>query len=391
MRKFSAQYIFTNTGNPLKRGVVTTDDNGLIISIEENHGDLAESRATEFYNGIIIPGFVNCHCHTELSHLKNKVPEKTGLGNFIEEIRNLRVDSIDRIITAQTETDGKMYREGVSVCADICNTGNSFSVKRNSGINYITFLEVFGIDSNKADIRLAEIADLLEKAEKDGLECYIIPHSVYSLSLTLLRKLKEFTKHNKVTSVHFMESLAESEFLEKREGKLMASYRNSGLLPPTLEMPYNHTDAILNEITQSGNLILVHNTFATDELIRKLKERDNIYWCLCPNSNLFIEGVLPPFQLLKSENCKIVIGTDSLASNNSISILDELRTLQTGFPATSLEELVRLSTLNGAEALCKDDVYGKIAVGSKPGLTLIDNLDLQSLKLLPESASRRLI
>jgi cytosine/adenosine deaminase-related metal-dependent hydrolase len=90
MKRFAAQYIVTNAGPSLKRAVVTTEDDGTIISIEDTAGDLKEKHSTEFYNGIIIPGFVNCHCHLELSPLKGNISEGEGLGGFIEELKTLQ-------------------------------------------------------------------------------------------------------------------------------------------------------------------------------------------------------------------------------------------------------------------------------------------------------------
>jgi len=104
-----------------------------------------------------------------------------------------------------------------------------------------------------------------------------------------------------------------------------------------------------------------------------------------------IENEIPPVTLLMEEDCEIVIGTDSLASNKKLSILDEIKTLQLNFPYLTIEELVRWATLNGARALVMDDTYGKIETGMKPGLLLLQNLDLINMKLLPESYVTRLI
>ena len=82
MKRFSAQYIITNSGPPLKRAVITTEDDGTIINIEDTAGDLKEKHSVEFYNGIIIPGFVNCHCHLELSHMKGLITRKQWSGRF---------------------------------------------------------------------------------------------------------------------------------------------------------------------------------------------------------------------------------------------------------------------------------------------------------------------
>jgi len=168
-------------------------------------------------------------------------------------------------------------------------------------------------------------------------------------------------------------------------------YERSGLIPSRLETVKSHADAVLNEITKSGNLILVHNTFADRNTIRMIRERFNLFWCLCPNSNIYIENECPPVNMLAEEGCEIVIGTDSLASNDNLSILEELKTLQFNFPDISFEDLILWATLNGARALGEEDRFGRIETGTKPGLLLLQNIDLQNMKLLPESFVTRLI
>lgn len=391
MKYFSAQYVITNSGSPLKRAVITAADDGTVLNIEDTGGKLTERHSVEFYNGIIIPGFVNCHCHLELSHMKGSIEQNSGLGRFIEQMRDTRDTNIENIIGSACASDIDMYERGVNLCADICNTSLTFSLKPNSRIRYINLLEVFGIDPEKSGRRMNEITRVAEIAEKMNLPYSLIPHSVYSMSLSLFRLLIKKSENNKVTSIHFMESGGEKTFLENHSGPLMTSYRQSGLLPPVLETVNNHTGAILNEVTLAGNLILVHNTFADREIIRNLKERNNLFWCLCPNSNKYIENEIPPLCLLMEEDCEIVIGTDSLASNNKLDMLEELKTLQFNFPSLQIEELVRWATLNGARALGEDNGYGKIEPGKRPGLLLLTNVDLINMKLLPESTVTRLI
>ena len=391
MRSFSAQYLITNSGPALKRGVITTDDDGTILSITDTGSNLEEKHSIEFYNGIIIPGFVNCHCHLELSHMKGYIPRGTGLGVFIEQIRNRRIIDNEKIINSAYSANNDMYREGIELCADICNSSISFNIKKKNLIRYLNLLEVFGIDPGKANHRLDEILKISEIACDLNLSYSIVPHSVYSTSLPLLKLLRRISENNKVTSIHFMETEGEKTFLENHSGPVMDSFRNSGLIPPTIETVKNHADAVLNEITPSGNLILVHNTYTDRETIRLVKKRKNLYWCLCPNSNIYIENQIPPLNLFMEEGCEIVIGTDSLASNNKLSILEEIKTLQLNFPFVPIENLVLWSTYNGAKALGEQERYGKIERGKKPGLILLQDVDLINMKLLPESFASRLI
>ena len=390
MKRFSAQYIITNSGPLLKRSVITTEDDGTIINIENKQGTLSEEHSTEFYNGIIIPGFVNCHCHLELSHMKDSILKGSGLGSFIEHVRNSRDDK-KRVYNSAVSADNHMFKEGIVLCADICNTSDTFKLKKESSISYINLLEVFGLDPDKAGRRMDEIGSLAETAKLMELPFSLVPHSAYSMSLTLLRLLKSKSSANKVTSIHFMETEGEEIFLKQNNGPLMSSYSRSGLVPPRLETAKNHAAVILEEVTRSGNLILVHNTFADQNTIRAVSQRKNLFWCICPNSNIYIENKIPPLNLLIDEGVEIVVGTDSLASNMSLSILEELKTIQFNFPLIPIEDLILWATMNGAKALGEENRFGSIELGKRPALIVLQNVDLKNMKLLPESFVTRLI
>lgn len=391
MRRYSAQYIFTNAGPALKRGIVTAGEDGVIASVEDTGGDLNEQASVEFHNGIIIPGFVNCHSHLELSHLKGSVPAGSGLAEFIRSVRLSREHCYPGISHSVSSASHEMFSEGIVLCADICNSSATFDHKKTSRIKYINLLEVFGINPERAGRRMEEISAVAKAADEAGLEWWLVPHSAYSVSLSLFSLLKKKSLANKITSMHFMESEGEKLFLSDHSGPVRTSYDESGLTAAGMETPFSHSAAVLEEVTPSGNLILVHNTYTDTDTIRVLKERKNLYWCLCPNSNIHIERKIPPLSLLKQEGCTIVIGTDSFASNSRLSILEELKTLQTYFPEIPLEDLIRFGTLNGALALGREETFGKIEPGTKPGLLLLRDIDLHEMKLLPGSNVQRVL
>jgi cytosine/adenosine deaminase-related metal-dependent hydrolase len=236
-----------------------------------------------------------------------------------------------------------------------------------------------------------EILLVAKKAEEKKLPWWIVPHAAYSISVPLFNLIKKHTKSNKITSVHFLESEDEKAFLADHSGPIMESYKK--FLSPLAELntPKDHVSAVLDEMTGNGNLMLVHNTHIEKDQINKLRERDNLYYCLCPNSNMFIDRAVPPAGLLSDEGCNIVIGTDSLSSNSKLSILEELKTLQKYFPSISLRRLISWATINGSRALCEDSWAGSIEPGKKPGLVLINNMDLVNLKLLPASTAQRIL
>jgi cytosine/adenosine deaminase-related metal-dependent hydrolase len=284
-----------------------------------------------------------------------------------------------------------MTGEGIVLCADICNNDSTFGIKLDSRIKYINLIEVFGIDHAKAGKRIDEINKTAEKCRSFGLPCYITPHAVYSTSLPLFRLIRDLTEDNKVTSIHFMETEGEKEFITDKTGTIAQSYLKSGLMPENPQTVKSHADAVLNEMTLSGNLLLVHNTFADKSTIESVNKRGNTFWCLCPGSNIYIENKLPPVTMLREAGCKIVTGTDSLGSNDKLSILHEMKLLQDSFPSVSLEELTEWATINGARALGEAESFGSIETGKKPGLLLLKDLDLVNLKLMPGTSVSKLI
>lgn len=392
MKKFAAQYIITGAGDILKRGVVSCEDNGKIISVTDTSGEMRESAATPFYNGIIVPGFVNCHTHVELSDMKGVTARGRGLGNFLRDIREKRNPSADRALRAIEQADRDMYGTGTSAVADICNTPLSFNTKDNSKIDYINLLEVFGIDPAKAEKRLDEIRALKAEADMHGASSYIVPHSVYSVSVPLYKKLAAMIRDNRITSVHFLESGQERDMIDHLKGKLVDSYVSMGFDKAILEVgAESHMQVVRDYLPGTGKLIMVHNTFADRDIIKAVQKRDNVYWCLCPNSNLYIENKLPPVNCLREQDASIVLGTDSLASNDSLNLLEELKTLQQYFPGIELTEMIAWASFNGAEALDLSYKLGSIEEGKTPGLVLIENCDLEKIRLTAESRSRRLI
>jgi aminodeoxyfutalosine deaminase len=391
MRLFSAQYVFTNSGQPLRRPIIATGDDGTIISVTDTAGNLKEIATLEFYNGIIVPGFINCHCHLELSHFRGLVEPESGLPRFIGSVRKLRDSGPGGAEDAAIRYDTIMASEGIVACADICNSTDSFKAKSLSSVNYLSLIEVFGINPDAASHRFSDALALASEAEKKSLPHNIVPHSAYSVSTPLLQLIKDYKGGTGITSLHFMESESEALLLSGAGGPMLEAYREFGIDLSSMRLPSSHADAVMNLITTEGNLILVHNTFAGNAEIDTVNGRGRTFWCLCVNSNLYISRALPPVTLLRSKGCKIVLGTDSLASNPRLSILSEMITLQERFPETETAEIVRWATLNGAEALGIDATAGSIEPGKRPGLLLIEKCDLLNLRLTHESSVKRLI
>ncbi len=391
MRKISAHYIFTGDGTVLKRGVLTATDDGTIVSVAPHTDHPAETSSTEFYNGVLVPGFINCHCHLELSHLKGTIPQTTGLGGFIKAVNETRQAEESTVVLSALSADREMYDEGIVACGDISNTSSSFEVKRESRIEYITFLEIFGAVADRSDKRMEEALNLRGKAEERGIHTYLTPHSVYSVSSILMEKIIKHAGRNPLFSVHFLESPDERLLTKHRTGPMTESYRALGIPPETMGVPYDHLDTAVEIARRSKRVMLVHNTFVNDDEIKILVSKGNVSWCLCPSSNKYITGATPPLSAIERAGGLIVTGTDSLASNNRLSILAELYLLQEESSGVTLEKMIKWATFNGAITLDIEKTKGSFSTGKKPGVLLIEEMDLINMKLLPGSRVRRLL
>ena len=395
--KFAAHYIFTGNGKFYKNGIVVTDNDGTIKEIIDTGGRPPESAGVKFYSGVIVPGFVNAHCHLELSHLRNTFPEKTGMAGFLSRIVKQREIQEDLIKEAARIADAEMQRNGIVAVGDIANNPLAFDIKKESSIEYHTFIEALGFSPQRADAAFEYTKVLLQKAADHGLNASVVPHAPYSISEQLFRKIGKLAREqDAILTMHNQESSEENELYQTGKGKIAKHIRkNLGIdLKSFHPTGKNSLESVLPFLPASSQLLLVHNTFTGKEelvWIHANREEGKTSLVLCPNSNLFIEDRLPDVELLRSNGLNICLGTDSLSSNHSLSVLDEMITLHQHFPGIPFGELVQWATGNGAKALRMEEQLGTIEPGKKPGLNLITGMDLQQMKLLPDSRVKRLI
>lgn len=395
MRKLSANYIFPVSGNPLHNGIVILDDVGKVIDLIDTQGNLRDSEKLEFYNGIIVPGFINTHCHLELSHLHRKIEKHTGLAGFIDQFVKFRKADYNEIHAAIEIADQRMQSEGIVAVGDISNTSDSFFQKQISKIKYHTFIEIFSPETEKADAKFKAGLNLLNDTKTFySLLASLVPHAPYTMSNKLLGLISEYAKENKsIISIHNQETSSENELFHTKSGELYDLLcRLNADYSEWIPTGKNSLESITRFLPQENKMLLVHNTYTTEKDIEQASNYfKNLYWSLCPNANLYIENTLSDIDLLYRKNQKITIGTDSLASNDMLSIIEELKTINLNFSQIPLEEIIRWATINSAEVLGLDSGLGSIEIGKTPGINLIQNADLQNLKLTTKSIVKVLV
>jgi aminodeoxyfutalosine deaminase len=390
MKSFRADYVFPVCADPIKNGIVTVDDSGKIISVTDDPSAIPEQSPTEHLKGVICPGFINTHCHTELSHLKDKIVPHGGIISFIKSIQSLRGGTDADIIEAARKADQEMYNNGIVAVGDICNSNITIKLKAESKLYYHSFIEMFSFTPSRADEVFEKALALMNEFKPQSAS--VTPHAPYSVSKELFRLIKRYCETGKnLISIHNQESDDENKFFRYRLGGFLELYEHFGIdITHFKSQARNSLQSIIPLLTNKQDILLVHNTCTNLKDIYFIKRFDRkIHFCFCPGANLYIENKLPKIELFIDQGFNITLGTDSLASNTKLCILNEMRLIQQKFPSISTQTLLKWGTINGATYLGIADEKGTIEPGKTPGLNLLTGLD--DFMITPDTKVRKLI
>ncbi len=391
MRRFTAKYVYTlASAEPIVNGFVEVSDDGTVIKAGPcNPGE-------EVPDGAITPGFVNAHCHAELSYMKGLFRKGTGMAGFIDQINELRdTSSMEDKLAALKEAFDSLWNQGVVAMADISNCDDSFAIKASHPLYTRTFLEVFGAEPSECKTVMSYVLALQKKALALGLDAAPTPHSCYTMSPQLVEASSAEGLKSGFLSFHSEESAEEEEMMMYGRGPMWDNRVRNGIPTPpvtgtsSLEYFLDRLRAAVGSPVE-GHVLLVHECCLTAEgaaLAKKVLKEP--FLAVCPLSNLFIHNTLPPIPVMRDSGIPICVGTDSLSSNDKLCIVDELFCLQEAFPSLTLQELLQWACLNGARFLSKADVFGSIEEGKRPGLVFIDGLTADG-RLSSSSKSVRL-
>lgn len=387
-KKYSATQLFDGTELWSNKVLVTTLD-GTIEAIV----DRAEAgEGIQEVEGIMLPGLINCHCHLELSHLKDVIPPHTGLIEFLCSVVTKRgFDPAviqERIAAAEQE----MFNNGIVAVGDIGNTADTALVKSKSQIRWQNFVEVLSFTDEKAEENFTHYrsqSELLGAAMQQAPvpnRTTLVPHAPYSISPKTFQLINQATA-GQIISIHNQEHPAEDDLYRSGGGDYLRLFKIFGIE----QSPFPITGqtsirSVLPYFDQGQTIFLIHNTCMSEEDIvwaneHAKKQGLQLVYCLCINANLYIENKVPPVEQLLKHNCQVVLGTDSYSSNWQLSIAKEIAALQYHFPQVPLSTVLRWATLAGAAALQWHDELGSFQKGKKPGIVLLNEKEGTSQRI----------
>lgn len=396
-RKFKADHLFTGTEIAGSNKVLVTKNDGTIEAITEEK----EAGDVEVFKGILSPGFINAHCHLELSHMKGLIPEKTGLVDFVYKVVNERHFAEVDILHAIEKAADEMLANGIVAIGDICNNLLTLAQKQKGKLAYYNFIEATGWLPTVAHSGFERALNIYTEFEIQNSKATpagyrdkssIVPHAAYSVSDDLWELIVPYFD-NKTVSIHNQETSFEDELFLHGTGDLLRMY-DLMKIQNAYHRPSKKSSlqTYFSRLSKAAAVVLVHNTYTRQADIDYVKEKSAgqlISFCICINANQYIENAVPPIGLLRKNKCNIVLGTDSVAGNRSLNILDEMKTIQKIFPGIPLQEMLQWATINGARALQMQNILGSFEKGKKPGIVLIEKTS--TLELKSESSSKRIL
>ena len=359
MRFLTADYLYPLNIPPIKEGVLQISDLGEVLAIFNNRCEVPENKL-EIFEGILCPGFVNAHCHLELSHLKGVADKGKGFFDFAGTVQQRNNFCKEEILEAIDQAEQQMIQNGIVGVGDICNTSETLNQKQKLNLEYYNFIEVFGVENSKSVEIISAAKILRDKFRKNGMSATISPHAPFSVPPRLMKEIGgSFDNNDKIITIHNQETEEENELFENKSGAFFSWLNNINASSDIWEKRNSSSD-ILKELNVN-KMLFVHNTFARKEDISEN------YYCTCPKANLYIENRLPDYSIFNAD--KLCVGTDSLASNDSLSILEELKIIQEN-STFDMNTLLKISCKNGAEALGFKNL-GSFEKGKIPGVNLI--------------------
>ncbi len=370
-----AKYLIPNPENCIENGAVTV--NGVKIDRFGKFDELKTHGKNETIidlgNAVILPGLINIHTHLDLCNLHNRVKPTNNFTHWVFQIAGAKLRWKDEDYISSIEKGAEICIEsGTTTLADIASTGHSFAILKKYPLRKVVFKEIINTNPDNVNDVMNKIQTELSMTATDNLlHTGLSPHAPYSVSKELYQAIAQMAKKTGTPiCTHIAETQDEIEFLTRGTGNFPILLKQLRAMPNNWQPPGFTPILYLKETgILSSSPLLIHCNYITDEEISMIKST-NANVAFCPRSHRFFGHTNHPVQKLLDAGINVGLGTDSLASNDSLSILDEMKFLFNNY-SISPKTLLTLATINGAKALNMESKVGQIREGFQADLCAI--------------------
>ncbi len=354
--KIKFRVLLTQCGEPIENGELIIEG-GEIVTVSPVGGEAEET--LDLSDHLLMPGFVNAHSHLGLSALGKKLSPAKTFASWIGDLipLNVALSDEERMRGIRMGAD-EMKASGVTALADYVADPVLLDSISDLGFRSVLFLETIGFQEERAEA-IAEEVEVVLKAHASNCNLGIAPHAPYSVSAKLWQRLDQLAKkYGCLLSTHLAETDEEVLFIERGSGPLIDLLKDRQAFEMSWRVPGTTPTRYLKSLDVLNETVAVHCNFIGDDI-------DAVQAAVfCPKStHWFGRTHILPVRKMLDAGIRVALGTDSLASNDSLNFLEEIRMADKLLPDVSRKEILAMATRFGGEIL--NLPCGKIESGQK--------------------------
>lgn len=362
----TARWVAPVSSPPIEGGWVAVED-GRIAAVDSRKPDLCGD-VVDLGDAVVLPGLINAHTHLEFSILEKPLgPPGQSLPNWIRRViaERKRGGSSCSAISAGIE---QCLLGGVTTIADIATEpASSYRTQGGFKAPVVLLHEAIGFSAARSDSAFRDVERRLDAA--NSFLSGVSPHAPYTVSPQLVERLATLASQRRLPlAMHLAESLEELEFLATGGGPFRELLEERSMYDQTViplgARPLNYLQ-LLGANLQSRSLVVHGNYLASDEMSFIAEHRDRMTVVYCPRTHAYFRHREHPLRDLLAAGARVVIGTDSLASNPNLNLAAEVGYAAAQFPDVAPEAWVRMVTADSAYALGLEDNRGDLSAGKR--------------------------
>jgi cytosine/adenosine deaminase-related metal-dependent hydrolase len=347
---FRSDFLFTSQNQILEDAALEIE-NEKIIAVGAASKILKSRKPDyDFKNSLVLPGLVNAHTHLDLSRFLNKIPAKLSFGEWVKRFLSIRAE----VGYLNADEYGNRILEqasyGITTIGDINQSG---AIANPTSVRVIAFLELLGLTEDFIEYKKKWFDDLL-KIKLENVTYGVSPHAPYTTDASLFQKAHD---SGLLQMIHLAESQSEKDFADGLPNDITPFLNASGFAPQ------NYKDQPFWQKFKSGQAIFVHGNYLSDDEIEKIKSSKSSV-AICPRCWDYYGHIQNLWEKLWKENVNLCLGTDSLASNYSLNLHEEMIFLYEN-KYFQPQNILQMATLNGAKALRLDQLLGTLEKGKE--------------------------
>jgi len=348
-----AETIWCRRGRIIRNGAIRIHDGTIaeIAPVEEMA--VGDERVQDLGDAILLPALINAHTHLDLSLLKGKTEKGSRFVQWLRTVGKAR---------AMMFFEGRSIRKGISetiaggagAVGDVSVSGKSAAILRRRGLyESVVFCEALGLDPADAGRKADELRSKIETLrERTPMHVGISPHSTYTVSPELFRRCASLAEELGLpVAIYVAESESEVQFLMSGQGELRELLEAFDMIPEKWRPPRKRPIHYLDDLGALRRRPLLIHCYQVDAAEADVIASRGCSVAYCPRSNAFFRRPADSLRLLLDAGINVALGTDSLASNDSLSMLDEMRFLKQRHPELGWETILEMGTINAARAL----------------------------------------